>query len=440
MKFLQPLITLLEKMQPTMQKIASQRHLQAIRDGMIITLIPVMIGSIFLIITDFPNVSYQNMMLSIFGESWYTNLRYPIGVTFSLLGIIASLGVSYRLAESYKVDAFGSLLTTLMAFLLITPSEIIYQAMEIGETIVVPGIPLDNLGATGLFLGLLIGIISTEIYRITIQNNIVITMPDVVPPNVARSFTSIIPTGVVIVIMLIIRILVEISPYNSLHELVTKFISAPLIDLSATLSGGITYWFSAQMFWTIGIQGNSIADAFMDPALRAASGINQTAFAAGTPLNELPHIFTRELLYTWVALGGSGATLPLAIMCLFWGKSQRFKQLGKVSIGPSLFQINEPITFTTIIFNPLMIIPFVFIPIILTITTYFWVALGFGVRLTGLSIPYTVPVFINAWILSLGNWSMVLLQIINFAIAWIIYYPFFIAQDKIYCIEEQAKI
>lgn len=197
-----------EKIMPVAGKIAGQRHLSALRDGIILTMPLIIIGSVFLILTSLPIPGYADFMASVFGKEWADKLGYPVNASFDIMAMIAAFGIAYRLAESYGVDALSAGAISIAAFLLATPFEVPFTPDGSTEPIMVGGgIPITLLGSKGLFVAMLIALFSTEIYRYIIQKNIVFKMPDGVPPAVSKSFVALIPGFIIVFLVWLARLL-----------------------------------------------------------------------------------------------------------------------------------------------------------------------------------------------------------------------------------------
>lgn len=155
-----------EKVMPVAGKIGAQRHLLALRDGLIATMPFIVIGSFFLIVANLPIPGYADWMTSIFGPTWVAKLSYPVDATFNIMSIIALFAVAYRLAESYKLDAMSAGAISVAAFMLTTPFSFLFTPAGAEEGVLVTGaISKAFLSSKGLFVALLFAIISTEIYR-----------------------------------------------------------------------------------------------------------------------------------------------------------------------------------------------------------------------------------------------------------------------------------
>lgn len=418
-----------EKFMPIAGKVAGQKHLQALRDGIILTMPLIIIGSIFLIIGFLPFKGYPEFMAGLFGDAWLTKLLYPVTATFDIMALIAGFGIAYRLAEHYKVDALNAGAISVAAFVLATPYFTMFTPEGASEAVQVGGVlPIALLGSKGLFVAMILAMVSTEIYRFIIQKNIVIKMPDGVPPSVSKSFIALFPAFIVILVVWLIRLLIENTSFETLHNVVGQLLQEPLGALGGSLIGALIAVFFVQLLWSTGLHGASIVGGVMGPIWLAATDANRVALTAG---DELPNVVTQQFFDIFIYMGGSGATFTFALMMLFMARSQHSKTLGRLAIGPGIFNINEPITFgAPIVANPLLIVPFILAPLVLTITTYIGMSTGFAPKTAGVAVPWTTPPIIGGYLATGGNIRGALMQLINLAVSFAIYYPFFRMWDK----------
>ncbi|WP_096225473.1 PTS cellobiose transporter subunit IIC [Geobacillus sp. FJAT-46040] len=428
-----------ERVMPIAGRIAEQRHLQAIRDGIILSMPLLIIGSLFLIIGFLPIPGYNEWMAKWFGEHWLDKLLYPVGATFDIMALVVSFGVAYRLAEKYKVDALSAGAISLAAFLLATPYKVPFTPEGAKEAIMVSGgIPVQWVGSKGLFVAMILAIVSTEIYRKIIQKNIVIRLPDGVPPAVARSFVALIPGAAVLVVVWVARLILEMTPFESFHNIVSVLLNKPLSVLGGSLFGAIVAVLLVQLLWSTGLHGAAIVGGVMGPIWLSLMDENRMVFQQN-PNAELPNVITQQFFDLWIYIGGSGATLALALTMMFRARSRQLKSLGRLAIAPGIFNINEPITFgMPIVMNPLLIIPFILVPVVLVVVSYAAMATGLVAKPSGVAVPWTTPIVISGYLATGGKISGSILQIVNFFIAFAIYYPFFSIWDKQKAAEEQT--
>ncbi|WP_025028246.1 PTS cellobiose transporter subunit IIC [Caldalkalibacillus mannanilyticus] len=413
---------------PFAGRIAAQRHLQALRDGIILTMPLIIIGSIFLILGFIPIPGYSDFMGSVFGPQWLTKLLYPVDATFGIIALIAGFGIAYRLAEKYGIDPLTAGAISISGFLLATPFQVLRSFEGFEEAVTVDGvIPIALMGSGGLFVAMLIAILSTEIYRYITSKNIVIRMPDGVPPAVSKSFIALIPGFIVISIIWLMRILIEMTSFESLHNVVGDILYTPLSALGGSLIGSMIAVTLISLLWFTGLHGASIVGGVMSPIWLSATDQNRIAFQAG---EEVPHIFTAQFFEIFINMGGSGATFALVIIMLLWSRSKQMKQLGRLSAGPGAFNINEPIIFgTPIVMNPILIVPFFLTPLTMTVLTYFAMSTGLVAKPVGIAIPWTTPPIIGGYLVT-QSISGAVMQIVNIGVGLLIWLPFFKVWDR----------
>ena len=418
------------KVIPAMHKVSTQRHLIAIRDGIVINIIPSMIGSIFLLIVAIPIPGWTDFLNA---TGLTSILLLPVSATLDLIGLIAVITISYRLAESYKVDPLFATVIALLCFFQLTPYN--YYSEELSKSI--PNVlPTVWFGSRGLFTAILVAIGSTEIYRRLIVSKFTIKLPDSVPPAVLSSFMAIIPGAGTLIVFWLIRVAIDFSSYESIHTLIGQLIAAPLTHIGGSIWGAIIMVLLIQLFWFFGIHGASIVLSVMEPLLFILQDQNRLAFQAGEPL---PNILTRWWADVYVFLGGSGATLAIVIPLLFYAKSQHLKKVSRLAAVPTIFSINEPFTFgLPVVFNPMVFIPWICVPIINTVIAYTATLTGFLPRHNGITIPWTTPMIISGFLL--GGWQGVVIQIVNFCVSASIWYIFMIRIDRMEYEKELLEI
>ncbi|GAB7305304.1 MULTISPECIES: PTS cellobiose transporter subunit IIC [Enterococcus] len=414
------------KLAPLGEKIGTQRHLRALREGIMMAMPLVLIGSFFVLIKDFPITAWNDWLKSHWDLASLLNTM--ANNSFGLMALVTVFGIAYRLAESYDTDGPSSGVLALGAFLLMTPS-IVDKADNLG-------IPYGMLGGKGIFAAIVVGMISAEIYRWFIQKKITIKMPESVPDVVSKSFSALIPGVVILILFAGTLKLIEVSGLGSLNNILSVIIGTPLGYIASTLPGTFVAVLLNSIFWFCGVNGGQVVGSVMNPLWIQYADDNRIAQAAG---EVLPHIVTAPFMDLFVYIGGGGATIGLALCLLFFSKSKEYKTLGKVSGIPALFNINTAILFTfPTVLNPIMLIPFVFTPIVNAIITYFSMAMGLVPYTTGVTLPWTTPPIIGGF-LATGSWQGAVLQVILVLISFMIYFPFFKAADRNNLLDESKK-
>ncbi|WP_026695628.1 PTS cellobiose transporter subunit IIC [Peribacillus kribbensis] len=417
-----------EKFMPTAARIGQQRHLQAIRDGIILTMPLTIIGSLFLILAFIPIPGYEGFMKGLFGSNWMDNMLSPVGVTFDLLALFVAFGVAYRLAERYKLDPLSVAAISVAGFFLVTPYKIPFVPEGADKAVEVSGIPLALTGSKGMFVAIIVAIIATEIYRYIVKKNIVFKMPDGVPPAVAKSFASLIPGFAVIVTLWVIRMVLQNTPFGTMHNIVGELLGKPLSHLGGSLAGALIAVIIAQMLWVTGIHGQALVWGIMSPVWLALTDENRLAYTAG---EHIPNVVNSQFMDIFYSIGGSGTTLGLALIIFFRAQSKQMKQLGRLALAPGFFNINEPITFgMPMIMNPIMMIPFIGVPIVVVTLSYFAMDLGLVAKTAGVMVPWTTPAPIGGFLATGGKISGAVLQLFSVVLSAALYYPFFRIWDK----------
>lgn len=404
------------KIQKFAAKISTQRHLIALRDGMATAMPLIIVGSVFMLIGNFPIEAFTNWLKEIGMANFFNKATDS---TFGLVGLIVTFAISYNLANHYKIDGISSGILSIGSFVLLTP----FIASDSGT-----GFPLKYLGTAGLFVGIIVSLISTEIFNFFVKRNITIKMPDTVPPNVSKAFSAIIPGFFIVLLWFVVSIILKGLGVENIHALISNTIAKPLELLSQTLPGILIVIFIQCFFWMFGIHGAQVTGPIIEPLLIANSDANRLAYQAG---QELPHIITYEFLYNFVFSGGAGCVMALAILTFFFSKSKENKTLGKLSIAPVSFQVAEPILFGfPTILNFRMVIPFVLAPVVTALITYFAMYFGLAPKPIGAVLPWTTPPVIAGFLASGGKISGAILQLVTIIINVLIYLPFFKADDN----------
>lgn len=408
------------------EMISNNKVLLALRDGLVLSMPLMIVGGFAIVIADFPLPAFQDLMVTLFGESWnWWNWDVIYPSTMGLSAVFAVFGTAYSYAKAHSVEALPAGALALSAYFLL-----LIQLPD-------GGFNVNDFGAQGLFCGLITAISSSSIYITLIKHNITIKLPEQVPTSISRSFTALIPAAVIIPLFVLIRWVFTLTPYASANEFIVNVLQIPLLGVGTSFIGTeITAGFFNTFFWIFGIHGTLIVQSVMTPIWEAAKYGNLAAHSANLPL---PHIVTTEYLDHFVFLGGSGITLPLCVMLLFKSKSKQLKELGKVAIVPSIFNINEPIIYgLPIVMNPIMAIPFFITPMISIGISYALMFFNIVGRPTGVAVPWTTPAGIGGFLLT-NDWKVAVLQIVILLLAWCIYYPFFKVWDN-KCYKEEQEV
>lgn len=409
------------KVLPVANKIGSQRHLLAIRHGVLATLPLTIIGSFFVILLNFPINGYDEWI-----APYRAALDVPFRFTVGAMALYAAFGVGSALAGHYKLDQLSAGLLSVLAFLItcVVPT----QVMESVPGVIEAGrwLPISSLSAASLFGAIVTSLISVEIFHFLIKRDIKIKLPESVPPMVSNSFAALIPTLVVVLLFWGIRYGLGFD----INSIITTLVS-PLKNLLVgnSLIGGLLTVFLIVFFWSLGIHGPAILGPIIRPMWDSAILENMDAFARTGNAANLPNLFTEQFIQWFVWIGGAGSTLSLVVLFLV-SKSKYLKELGKLSFVPGIFNINEPIIFgAPIVMNPILMIPFIVAPLVNVIVSYTFFQLGL-IPMIMAKLPFTVFSPIAAVIST--NWTIMagILVLLNFVISLMIYFPFFKMFEK----------
>lgn len=393
---------------PPMTKLSEQRHLKAIRDGIVSTIPLIIIGSFFLVIAVPPNDWLKQLV-----APYVNQIMFPYRLSMGIMALYASFGIAYNLAKSYKLDPLSGGSLGLAAFLLTNvPLNIDPNGWMLS---------LSSLGGSGMFTAIIMSIFAVEIFRVCKEKNLTIKMPKEVPISVANSFAALIPAAFIIVPIWIIRDLLNFDIQKFVLSIFT-----PLVTAGNSLPGILVPILLITLLWGCGIHGDSVVGTVARPIWLAMLDANVTAQAAGQPI---PNIAPEPFFQWFVWIGGSGATIGLVILML-GSKSRYLKDIARASLIPGICNINEPVIFgAPIMLNPLLIIPFVLGPLICGCVSYFAMTLNLVSKPVILA-PWTLPAPIGAYLATGGDWRAIILVLINIAIVTALYFPFLKAYEK----------
>ncbi len=421
---------------PLASKLSSNRVLTAIRDGFLVGTPLIIVASIFLVIGNFPIPGYSEFVARFLGKGWDGYLDAVINSTFGIIALLGVIGIGYYYGKAKGIEGIAGAAVSLVAFFIISPQSHPLFVDKEGNPF--SGFASGNLGTKGLFLAMITALVSVTIFTAIKNKGWTIKLPDGVPPAVMNSFAALIPSMFVMFVFFIIRLgFLFLTKEGYAHDFIYKILQAPLMGFGQSLIFEPIYQFLSTLFWFFGINGPAVTNTVFNPIHLALTAENLTAFNAHQPL---PNIFTGSFGDFFCNFGGGGSTLSLVLLMIFKGKSERMKKLGKLSIVPGIFGINEMVIFgLPVVLNPIIAIPFLLVPLVNTILATTATLLHIIPRTTGVLLPWTTPMFFSGW-LATGSIIAGIFQIILVAIGCLIYYPFFKVLDTQYLKEETKPI
>ncbi|MGW8428168.1 PTS sugar transporter subunit IIC [Peribacillus simplex] len=427
---------LFEKMMPAFMKFSNAKATVALKDGFVLTMPLTLIGSIFLLIANLPIKNWNEIMANLFGADWMVPLNQVTGATFDILALIAVFGIAYSYVKTSNIEAVPAGIIGIISFLILSNSFVESPSGEVVGGV----IPKAWTGGQGMITSILVGLAVGAIYTWFIKKNIRIKMPESVPSGVSNAFSALVPGFVIMLLSMFIFLICDKIQGVSMTEIIYKVLQIPMQNLSDTLPGIIIIMALISIFWWFGLHGPNIVMGIMAPILTSNALANQAVIDAGNTLavGGNAKIVTVQLVDIYAKFGGAGITLGLIVAALLVAKSQQVNQLSKMSLVPGLFNINEPIIFgLPIIFNPLMIVPFVLVPVIAVLMTYFSIILGFIHPFTAVQVPWTTPPIISGFLLS--GWQGAVVQLAILGMATVVYFPFVKMLDKV-ALEQETPI
>src|SRR5574337_1186497 len=385
-----------ETLIPKVMRFVSTKPMVGFRNGMLYTMPFSIIGSIFLLLANFP-IKAVSVALDNAGLTPYFNQTY--GATFALMAIFGAMGI----AICYVINK-------------------------------------EWTGGKGMIVGVIVGLFVGATYAWFIKHDIRIKMPEGVPPNVAGSFTALIPGVAIVSITLIVYIIFD-KFQTTFFDWIYKVLQTPLQGVTSTLPGVIIMGLLIPMFWFLGIHGSTIVSGIMSPLLTANSLDNQEIVNSGKALTLANggKVVTMQFLDQFMTVTGAGMTIGLVIFMVTLAKSSQYKELGKLSIVPSIFNINEPVIFATpIVMNPIMFIPFVLAPVASGLLTYFAIYIGIVPMFKGVLVPWTTPPIVSGFLAN--GWEAAVLQAVCLIMTFLIYLKFDKKMDQITVKQEQENV
>ncbi|MBF9638312.1 PTS lactose transporter subunit IIBC [Streptococcus pseudopneumoniae] len=419
------LIAFIEKGKPFFEKLSRNIYLRAIRDGFIAGMPVILFSSIFILIAFVPNswgFQWSDEVVALLMKPY----SYSMGILALLLaGTTAKSltdSVNRSMEKTNQINYMSTLLAAIVGLLMLAADPI------------EGGFATGFLGTKGLLSAFLAAFVTVAIYKVCVKNNVTIRMPDEVPPNISQVFKDVIPFTLSVVSLYALDLLARHFVGASVAESIGKFF-APLFS-AADGYLGITIIFGAfAFFWFVGIHGPSIVEPAIAAITYANAEVNLNLLQQGMHADKILTSGTQMFIVT---MGGTGATLVVPFMFMWLTKSKRNRAIGRASVVPTFFGVNEPILFgAPLVLNPIFFIPFIFAPIAnVWIFKFFIETLGMNSFTANL--PWTTPAPLG---LVLGTNFQVLsfiLAALLIVVDVVIYYPFLKVYDEQILEEERS--
>ena len=426
-----------EKFMGPLGSFSQTKFVRAIMNTGMATIPFTIVGSMFLVLNVLPMTfpaleGFFNATFFRFSELYMLANKATMGILALFFVII--LGYEYTKTyiqdEKLNLDPLNGALLSVMAFFMTIP-QIVFEdgymtlinVMDDSSQVIngweIGADGVTRLGTIGIFSGIIMAILAVEIYRISVQKDWTIKMPEAVPQGVSKAFTALIPAFLVALVVIVLQgILVALG--TDIFQLVAipfGFVT----NIANSWAGLMVVVFLLHALWIVGIHGGTIITSLVAPITLA----NMQTNVEGSVIP-----FAGDIWNVFIHSGGSGATLGLTIWMAFRAKSEQLGALGKVSLVPGFFNINEPVIFgMPILYNPIMAIPFIIAPMITATITYVTINIGLVDPIIAQN-PWPAPVGLGAFIATAGDWRSILLALVNVLVAFVIYYPFVKMYDK----------
>ena len=364
---------------------------------------------------------------------WFASLNYA---TMNILALLIAYEVGKHLSRFYQQDESFVGLLSVVCFVLVSPTTL--TAMFGEETQVISNVlSADVTNSKGLFVAMIIGMLSVTIFcKLASLKKLKITLPDAVPPNVAASFTTLLPTILTALIVSGFAYGFEVIVGTNLSTFIFNTLQTPIAAVFQHPLGIIAAVFFAALFWICGLHGASIVTGIINPITIAALQTNMDLVAAG---KEATEIVTKPFWNMYGTMGGFGCTIGLIIAIFIAGKRDDDKAIAKLSLAPAFFGINEPVIFgIPIVLNPVMAIPFILAPVVCCIIGYASIYFGFAGKVIS-DIPWCLPPVVNGFIATGGDIATVITQLVCIAVTVVIYLPFVKIRNKEAQMENQVQ-
>ena len=418
-----------DKIIPKIMAFINTRPISALKDGLLYAMPMMIIGSVFLLLAFFP---YQPIADWFAAVGLTPVLTQVYESTFNLMALIAAVGIAYTYVKNENFPGLPAGVISLCSFVLIQPSAVTTEGGTVGVIL------RTWLAGKGMIGAILVGLFTGIVYTYFLKKKMTIKLPAGVPAGVANSFTALIPGLVIVLLTAVVYTISEMAWRTTPIELIYNVIQTPLQGMTDSFGGVLVMSFMIPFLWFFGVHGSTIVSGIMTPLLSANTAENQAILAAGKELTleNGGHIVTVQFLDNFIIMTGAGITIGIAIYLAFLAKSKQGKQIGKLSIGPAIFNINEPITFgLPIVLNPLMIVPFLLMPVLVGTIQYWAIYLGLVPMYGGVLAPWTTPPILSGLIV--GGWRAALLQVVILLLSTVVYFPFIRAVDKMYLKQEK---
>ncbi len=429
-----------EKLMPPMMKFLNTKAVTAIKNGMLYPIPFIIIGAIFLILANFPQQNVADWIAQI---GWAPIFNQAYAASFGIMALFAAFGIAYSWVKSEGYEGASAGLTSIIVMVMLQPStistvtKIADGSAVVGEYQVSGVIDAAWLGGKGMILAMLAGLLVGWSYSWFMKKDIRIKLPEQVPANVSDSFGALVPAFVITFVAMLIYALSVLTTDQTPIEWIYTLIQTPLQHATDGPLGVFLIAFLPVFIWWFGVHGATIIGGIMTPLLLANNADNLKLFQEGNlSLDHGAHIVTQAFMDQFITVTGSGMTFGFVIFMIYRARSVQMKTIGKLTLAPAFFNINEPVLFgMPIVLNPILAFPFLIAPLVSGFGTYAAIALGIIPPFNGIFVPWTTPPILSGLIV--GGWQGAAWQALMIFVTGAIYWTFAKKYDAILVQQEK---
>ena len=436
----------LDKFAEVSAKIGNQVHLRSLRDGFA-TIMPVFILAGIAALLN--NVVFTGLWgteglmpnADILSAAQYWGSALSQGA-LSISAILLCGMVGYSLATNKRFDnPISCVVVSLAVFFIMMPQSVTASLAassplltdEVTTAEVTSAFITNYTGTNGMFTAIIIGLLAPTLFiKVSSVDQLRIKMPEGVPPAVEKSFNVLIPMLISLGAFGLVSMILFAGFQTDITALINTWIQTPLRALT-TNPAGLVFIYSLGVFlFTLGIHQSTINGVLVEPVLTIVLVEAMEVYTTGgiDAVIARPDLYLNmNVINVYALMGGSGCTLALLIATFIWGKWQPSKEIAKLGILPSIFNINEPVIYGyPIVFNIPLMVPFV-------LNTALGILLSYGATVVGLvnptciQVPWTTPIIASGFLSTGGDWRAAVLQVVLLALFVVIYLPFMKASE-----------
>ena len=420
----------LDKFAEISGRIGSEVHLRSLRDAFA-TIMPLYILAGIAVLIN--NVVFPLFLT----DQALTNAQYwgnalTLG-TLNISAILLAGVVGYCHAHNMRYDRDIACVVVAIASFFVTMPQSVEVAIDDVTGMASGVFSTANTGTNGLFAAIIIGLLATTLFiRLSNIDRLKIDLGEGVPPAVAGSFNVMIPMLLTLSAFGLLSAILFVGFNTDLSTIIKQFVQAPLQALNSNIWGVVIIYTFANLLFCLGIHQSAISGVLAEPMLTILITENMAAYAAGGMGAIQPdHYMNMQIVNTFGLIGGSGCTLCLLIATFLFSKNKTSKTIASLALGPGIFNINEPVIYGyPIVYNLPLMIPFVLVPDLFMIITYFATTAGL-INPCVVMVPWTTPVFMSGFLATAGDFRGVILQVILVVLGVIIYLPFMKVHERV---------